>query len=913
MKQINYITKERFNTRKEIILQNSTAFNDKNIKPLECIEILVDLMYKLNQGETFTTQEKETLFFSVSKLLHSANASLRRLIFLFVKHLNFWQNSFILTGSLISEINKSEELLKPNCFRLLGQIIDMSSVSVVERLLKTAISSQNAEIASSAVICTLFMVFKGFNVAKSWISEITDKLTTSIGQENLLTFHTLLLIKQIKANDKLFLIKIYSKLSESYSYKSQFAKNQLIRYISDILHNEELSQEVRAQFYAFLEKSIYNYEDSIKIEACRALLRSPKLTENLQKTIINVIRDLLKSSNNITRFAALRTLNQNISKISSSIVIELFFPELEKIIEDNLINSSIKAIALSILLKISKGLSDNLLEKMFKTFIEQYPTFKDDFKRDVVIISKDISKENSQKSKLYYNFFCSLFKLNANASTKLEILDALIWFVYNSQELKLQTIFFLAEFISDCQYEVVKIRILNLLGKECQVSAQPGKLIRYIVNQINLEQPMVRTSAISALAQIGFQDPKQRKTVIKYISRSFNDTDNDVRERAYFFYRGLKELEDKENNNKSKMANFIFPNNKTNPNIDIDILQSILKTEKDNLLKTNSISNELNSMLNDPEKISHVLLKNKLNETQSTKSSQKKTDNKKEQFSNNVDSSLKSQEDEYKKTMFNKIYGQPKIITPFKRLTDQTAEYLTSYRKIIHDKIVVIDFEITNTIELQLINKVSIEMDELESSGFDFDKAEIIEIEKLSTNQKGHLYLKIVKEEDEIYSSCNFKISLKFDLQELDVKGNPHGIAVKEQYKIDKTVEISYADYFTQNNKVTLNNFSEVWKMAENSNYHKKEGKMSLPYNSIKNAGKSFSEIIGLIPLNDLNKIDSNAKRFEFAYAYTGYLDNLLFLKFQVVMTDGNKCLAQVIILSQDENVLDLVLNKIYS
>ena len=175
-------------------------FNDKNIKTQECINILVNLIYLLNQGETFTEQEKENLFFSVSKLLHSANYSLRRLIFLFVKHLNWWQNSFILTGSLITEINKSEELLKPNCFRLLGQIIDMSSVSVVERLLKVAISNQNADIASSAMICTLFMVFKGFNVAKSWISEISDKLTSSIGQENLLTFHTLLLLKQIKEN-----------------------------------------------------------------------------------------------------------------------------------------------------------------------------------------------------------------------------------------------------------------------------------------------------------------------------------------------------------------------------------------------------------------------------------------------------------------------------------------------------------------------------------------------------------------------------------------------------------------------------------------------------------------------------------------------------------------------------------------
>ena len=872
-------------------------------------------MYKLNQGEDFTQQEKETLFFSVSKLLHSANVSLRRLIFLFVKHLNFWQNSFILTGSLITEINKTEELLKPNCFRLLGQIIDMSSVSVVERLLKTAISSQNAEIASSAVICTLFMVFKGFNVAKSWISEITDKLTTSIGQENLLTFHTLLLIKQIKTNDKLFLIKIYLKLIESYSYKSQFAKSQLIRYISEMLVHEEMNQDVSMQFQAFLEKSIYNIEDSIKIEACRALLKSHKIKESLQKTLIKVLNDLLNCSNNIIKFAALRTLNNNFDKISSTLVIELF-PELEKIIEDNYINSSIKAIALSIFLKISKGLSDERLAKMFKTFIEQYPTFKDDFKRDVVIISKDILKENSQKSKLYYNFFCSLFKLDANANTKLEILDALIWFIYNNNELKLKTIFFLAEFISDCQYEVVKIRILNLLGKECQIAAQPSKLIRHIVNQINLETPMVRASAVSALAQIGYKDAKQRQMIMKYIARSFNDDDNEVRERAYFFYKGLKDLDNKENNI-SKCSSVLFSNDKANPNIDIDILQSILKTEKENLLRSSNISNELNTILNNPEQISNILLKNKTHTNRSnvnTNTSTQQTDNKQHGHSSNKQHSIEQHnEDEYKKIIFNKIYGQPKLITQYQRLTDQTAEYLTSYRKIIHDKIVVLDFEITNTIELQEIRKVSIDMDEFESSGFDFNKTEIIEIDKLSTNQKGHLYLKLLKEENEVYSSCSFKISLKFDLQELDVKGNPHGIAVKEQYKIDKSVEISYADYFIKNNKVTLTNFVDVWKMAENSNYHSKEGKMALPYTSIRQAGKSFSDILGLVPINDITKIDSTAKRFEFVYAYNSYVDSLLFIKFQVVISDANKCLAQVLILSQDELIAELILNKIYS
>jgi hypothetical protein len=173
--------------------------------------------------------------------------------------------------------------------------------------------------------------------------------------------------------------------------------------------------------------------------------------------------------------------------------------------------------------------------------------------------------------------------------------------------------------------------------------------------------------------------------------------------------------------------------------------------------------------------------------------------------------------------------------------------------------------------------------------------------------------LKLLKDDNSTYSTCSFKATLKFDLQELDVKGNPHGIAVKEQYKIDKAVEVSYADYFAKNAKVTLMNFADVWKVAENSGCLRKEEKISLPYNSVRNAGKAISEIIGLTPVNDVSKVDTNAKRFEFVYAYVSYMESLLFVKLQVVMSESNKCLAKVVVLGQDETVMEMVFNKIYA
>ena len=231
---------------------------------------------------------------------------------------------------------------------------------------------------------------------------------------------------------------------------------------------------------------------------------------------------------------------------------------------------------------------------------------------------------------------------------------------------------------------------------------------------------------------------------------------------------------------------------------------------------------------------------------------------------------------------------------------------------MVHDKIVVIDFEIKNTIEFQTINNISIDIDNLQSEGFDFDKTEIVPIKSLKTNESDHLYFKLLKEKDEVYSNCSFNCTLKFDLQELDVKGNPHGIPVKETYKLDKVVEVSYADYYVKNPKVNIDNFQEFWKQAEKSEYEKTDEKMGLPYNSIKSAAENFSEIIGLEPLNNIDAIDSNVKKYEFIYAYKNYFDNLLFIKFQVIY-DQKKCLSHVIILSQDASVPEMIVNKIYA
>jgi coatomer protein complex subunit gamma len=620
---------------------------------------LDNLIYLLNQGEKFSHNEKENLFFSVTKLFYSNDLELRRIIFLFLKHLDFFENSFILTGTLINEINKPELFLKPNSFRIMGQIVDTTSVAPIERLLKNAISSKSADISSSAILCTLYMSLKGFNIAKPWISEITDKLNSSVSQTNLLTFHTLLLIREIKDNDRLFLLKSFLNLSQS-NLKSQFASCQLIRYVVDFLKRGEVEDhKTVSAFFSFLESCLFKLQqEAVCLEAAKGLLEIPKLKDTLVTNALETLKTSLNSGKKVVKFSVLRILDRAAAKYGDKLSLELFL-DLEKIIDDSNNNATIKAIALSIFLKISKGLSDSRLEKMFKTFSEQYSTFKEDFKKEIVIISTSISKENPSKNKLYFNFFSSLLKLEASLPTKIEILESIIWYSNNDKDLKRPAILCLAEYIEDCQFDNLKTRILSVLGKEGSSANSPSQLVRYIYNRIILDNAVVRAAAISALGEIANKDSNLRKNILNLIKNSLNDVDYEVRERAYFYIKALQAEESTENNS---IRSYVF-NTKF---YDVDLIQNLLKVQKDQLLNSNNIALELSTVLKNPEKMSKILMnapkdsKEIISKTTTSKTS--KTDKTKQD--KNVEEPILLGLEEFRKTVFYKVYGQPKVVTP---------------------------------------------------------------------------------------------------------------------------------------------------------------------------------------------------------------------------------------------------------
>ena len=107
----------------------------------------------------------------------------------------------------------------------------------------------------------------------------------------------------------------------------------------------------------------------------------------------------------------------------------------------------------------------------------------------------------------------------------------------------------LCEFIEDCEFTKLAVRILHLLGVEGPKTPQPTKYIRYIYNRVVLENALVRAAAVTALAKfgIGQQDPELKRSVTVLLTRCLDDTDDEVRDRAALNLRLMSEEDEMAN------------------------------------------------------------------------------------------------------------------------------------------------------------------------------------------------------------------------------------------------------------------------------------------------------------------------------------------------------------------------------
>ena len=219
------------------------------------------------RGERFSSVELTEVFFGVSKLFQSNDVNLRRMTYLFIKEVAETCNQddvIIVTQSLVKDMTTGEDLYRANAMRVLAKIIDAAMLGAIERYLKQAIVDRNAFVASSALMAGSKLFDTCPEVVRRWVNEVQEAVNSSA---DMVQYHALSLLYMIKQHDRLAVSKVVQQLSRG-SLRSPLATCLLIRYTSNLLHEDTTSTNARAA-YQFLEGCLRHKNEMVIFEAAR--------------------------------------------------------------------------------------------------------------------------------------------------------------------------------------------------------------------------------------------------------------------------------------------------------------------------------------------------------------------------------------------------------------------------------------------------------------------------------------------------------------------------------------------------------------------------------------------------------------------------------------------------------------------
>lgn len=152
----------------------------------------------------------------------------------------------------------------------------------------------------------------------------------------------------------------------------------------------------------------------------------------------------------------------------------------------------------------------------------------------------------------------------------------------------------LAEHIEDCEHPHIQTKIISFLAIEGPKAANPSTYIRFIYNRINLERAVIRAAAVSALAAFAHGVPSLKKSILHLLKKCLGDSDDEVRERAYFYIvliekdmhetvlmqnLQLQPVEQEEEDEEFlQLRDFVFDQD---TNINVDALETYLNANRD--------------------------------------------------------------------------------------------------------------------------------------------------------------------------------------------------------------------------------------------------------------------------------------------------------------------------------------------
>uniref|UniRef100_A0A6N2L5M2 Coatomer subunit gamma n=1 Tax=Salix viminalis TaxID=40686 RepID=A0A6N2L5M2_SALVM len=758
---------------KGAVLQEARVFNDPQLDPRRCSQVITKLLYLLNQGDSFTKVEATEVFFSVTKLFQSKDLGLRRMVYLIIKELSPSADEVIIvTSSLMKDMNSKTDMYRANAIRVLCRITDGTLLTQIERYLKQAIVDKNPVVASAALVSGIHLLQTNPEIVKRWSNEVQEAVQSRAA---LVQFHALALLQQIRQNDRLAVSKLVTSLTRG-TVRSPLAQCLLIRYTSQVIR-ESNTQTGDRPFYDFLESCLRHKAEMVIFEAARAITELSGVTSRELTPAITVLQLFLSSSKPVLRFAAVRTLNK--VAMTHPMAVTNCNIDMESLISDQ--NRSIATLAITTLLKTGNESSVDRLMKQITNFMSD---IADEFKIVVVEAIRSLCLKFPLKYRSLMNFLSNILREEGGFEYKKAIVDSIVILIRDIPEAKESGLLHLCEFIEDCEFTYLSTQILHFLGIEGPKTTDPSKYIRYIYNRVHLENATVRAAAVSTLAKFGAMVDALKPRIFVLLRRCIFDSDDEVRDRATLYLNTLGgDGEVVETDKDVKI--FLFG--------DLDIPLVNLETS----LKNYEPSEESFDIDSVPKEVKSQPLV------------EKKAPGKKSAGLGAPPAGPPSTVDAYERLLssipefsnFGKLFKSSSPV----ELTEAETEYAVNVVKHIFDRHVVFQYNCINTIPEQLLENVSVIVDASEAE--DFAEVTSKPVRSLPYDTPGQTFVAFEKP-DGITAVGKFSNTLRFIVKEVDPStGEAEEDGVEDEYQLED-LEVVAADYMM---KVGVSNFRNAW------------------------------------------------------------------------------------------------------
>ncbi|KAJ0340938.1 hypothetical protein COL922a_002882 [Colletotrichum nupharicola] len=834
------------------VFQEARLFNSSPIQPRRCRTLLTKILLLLYTGEKFPTNEATTLFFGISKLFQNKDASLRQAVHLCVKELASSAEDIIMVTSTVMKDTggSTDAIYRPNAIRALCRIIDATTVQSIERVMKTAIVDKNPSVSSAALVSSYHLLPIAKDVVRRWQSETQEAaastksssgfslgFSSSSGQlpannSTMPQYHAIGLLYSMRMHDRMALVKMVQQFGAAGAVKSSAAIVMLVRLAAQLAEEDP---SLRKPMMQLLDGWLRHKSEMVNFEAAKAICDMRDVTDAEVSQAVHVLQLFLTSPRAVTKFAALRILH-NFASFKPNAV-NVCNPDIELLISNS--NRSIATFAITTLLKTGNEASVDRLMKQISGFMSE---ITDEFKITIVEAIRTLCLKFPSKQAGMLAFLSGILRDEGGYEFKRAVVESMFDLIKFVPESKEDALAHLCEFIEDCEFTKLAVRILHLLGLEGPKTSQPTKYIRYIYNRVVLENAIVRAAAVTALAKfgVGQKDPEVKRSVEVLLTRCLDDVDDEVRDRAALNLRLMHEddaISEKFVKNDSmfslpyfehQLVMYVTSEDKSAFDTPFDISQIpvVTREQADAEDRTKKLTATAPSLK--PPKVGPT-----------------KTSTSGAEAAASATAAAQRYAQELMQIPEMKEFGSVLKSSPVVELTESDMEYVVTVVKHIFKEHIVFQYEIKNTLQATVLENVSVVATPSEEE--ELEEVFIIQAEKLPTDEPGKVYVAFKKVGGEgSMPVSSFSNILKFTSKEIDPTTNePEATGYDDEYEVAE-FDLAGSDYVVP---TFASNFNHIWEQVGAAGEEAEETLQLSSMKSIAEATEQLAKVLSLQPL----------------------------------------------------------------